>query len=322
MGFIVANQPSDLLQIVVACSERKRNGGEAPVRLADVVGRTLEERCMDWWRRLTSAPRLLPASELYAGDQWAIARELPLLAKSRGFAPSLWVVSAGYGLVPAQTPLASYSATFASDSPDSVIDRGSGHPDVSEGWWGELSKRSLPDSSAPRSLTALAASSPQGAAMLVVVSPRYLRAVAADLEGVLAAGVELMIVTSAPRAISKKLHDCVVPTQAALRMALGGALPSLHVRVARRLLIELSPGNFSARSARRCIQQIMAECPDAPVHQRERMDDDQVRSFIREAMRKKQKVSHTGLLRELRASGRACEQKRFRELFALESGNR
>lgn len=138
----------------------------------------------------------------------------------------------------------------------------------------------------------------------------------------MAAGVELVIVTSTPRAISKKLHDCVVPTQAALRMVLGGALPSLHVRVARRLLMELPPSNFSAQSARRCIQQIMAECPDAPVHQRERMDDDQVRAFIREAMHKKQNVSHTRLLREFRASGHACEQKRFRELFALETRNR
>lgn len=317
----MTNRPPRTLHIVVACSERKRNAAGAPVRFADVVGRTLHERCVDWWRRLTGTPRLLPASELYAGDQWAIARELPVLAKTRGFAPSLWAASAGYGLVPAEAPLASYSATFAPNSPDCVIDRGSRHADVSMIWWEELSKRLLPDSSSPRSLAALAASSPRGAAMLVVVSPRYLRAVAADLEGAVAAGVDLVIVTSAPQAISKNLHDCLVPTQAALRMTLGGALPSLHVRVARRLLTELLPSGFSGRNARHCIQQILAACPGAPVHRRERTDDDQVRAFIREAIRKKQDVSHTRLLREFRGSGRACEQKRFRDLFALETGN-
>jgi hypothetical protein len=57
------------------------------------------------------------------------------------------------------------------------------------------------------------------------------------------------------------------------------------------------------------------------VHQRERADDDQVRAFIRNAIRKQQDLSHTRLLREFRASGRACEQKRFRDLFALEAGN-
>src|SRR5262245_42286208 len=109
------------LHVVVACTDRKRRLAGAPLRLGDVRGPTLKERCHAWWGALSRAPASLPARDLYAGDHWAIARSLPSIAQSRGFIPSLWVASAGYGLVPADLLLAPYSATFAPDSPDSIV---------------------------------------------------------------------------------------------------------------------------------------------------------------------------------------------------------
>jgi hypothetical protein len=45
------------------------------------------------------------------------------------------------------------------------------------------------------------------------------------------------------------------------------------------------------------------------------MSDDDVRRFVQKAMRKNGSVTQSGLLRELRDSGKACEQGRFRTLF-------
>ena len=50
------------------------------------------------------------------------------------------------------------------------------------------------------------------------------------------------------------------------------------------------------------------------------MTDEEVRLYIKSAMKHEGKLSHTGLLRKLRAENRACEQKRFRDLFKEMSG--
>lgn len=45
------------------------------------------------------------------------------------------------------------------------------------------------------------------------------------------------------------------------------------------------------------------------------MTDEEVRRFIRRELGSAPDSSHTGLLRTLRDAGKACEQKRFRNLF-------
>lgn len=317
------NPTSTKLHVVVACTDRKRRIAGAPIRLGDVNGRTLKERCRAWWRFLSRAPASVPAHDLYAGDHWSIARSLPDIARSRGFAPSLWVASAGYGLVAEKALLASYSATFALDSPDSVVTDGSKRAEIASNWWQELARHTLSDEEAPRTLRALAKDSPRGATLLVVASPAYLEALERDLVDVVSLGhghIRLVLVTSAPGPADPSLHPHWVPTAAALRMKLGGALTSLHVRVARRLIQKISPLDFDANHARAHIERLLARSPKVPTHHRHRADDEDVLGYIRKALRANPSASHTGLLREYRASGRACEQSRFRELFKREIG--
>jgi hypothetical protein len=45
------------------------------------------------------------------------------------------------------------------------------------------------------------------------------------------------------------------------------------------------------------------------------MSDEEVRGFVRKRLGEAPESRHTRLLRELRDSGRACEQGRFKQLF-------
>ncbi|MBK7823817.1 hypothetical protein [Nannocystis sp.] len=49
-------------------------------------------------------------------------------------------------------------------------------------------------------------------------------------------------------------------------------------------------------------------------HNRDRMDDEQVLTFLRAGLRQDPRAGWTVLLRALRGDGRACEQRRLREL--------
>ncbi|HEU4729010.1 MAG TPA: hypothetical protein VFT22_13995 [Kofleriaceae bacterium] len=119
------------------------------------------------------------------------------------------------------------------------------------------------------------------------------------------------------------LKKCWLPSQAGLQEALGGALVSLHARTARHLLAMLEPKLFTKENVsamREKLEEAMGE--KKPRVSGTGMSDDEVLAFIRKRLGELPKASHTGLLRELRASGRACEQGRFRRLFAQAAGKR
>lgn len=320
----VTGKQTPELHLVVACADRKRSSAGTPARLGDVDARSAADRCAAWWRLLSGTPARTPARDLYVGDHWSIAKRLPDAARRSGYQPHLWVASAGYGLVPDAALLAPYSATFSVDSPDSIATAGQDPRSASQHWWEQLSRRRVGRDDHPRSLTELAERAGSGAIVMVVASPAYVGALEKDLEGVLRSRkrVRLMLLTSSPGPEADALRPFWIPTTAPLRMALGGALTSLHARVARRLLEKIAPADLDAETARQHVSRLASRAPELPTIQRSRSDDDEVRKFIRQALRSSDSNSHTRLLREYRASGRACEQTRFRELFLAERGGR
>src|SRR4051794_16593732 len=92
----------------------------AALRLRRTPGTGPGQRAMRWIERIASAGTdAVPARELYAGEHWDIARNLP--AAASGFVhPMLWVASAGWGLIPADAMIRPYSATFSARHLDSV----------------------------------------------------------------------------------------------------------------------------------------------------------------------------------------------------------
>lgn len=310
------------MHVVVACTDRKRSGADKAVRLRSVPPGSTGARFDHWWSALASAPSRIPARDLYVGDHWAVARTLPESASRAGYRPTLWVASAGYGLVPETALLAPYSATFNQDSPDAVAAPSDDPRSARQEWWSHLSQRNL-NGEDPRSLTELAERVGSGAVIMLVASPAYVAALEADLVSALCTQRRrFIVVTSKLGRQSAALHDVWVPATAGLRMSLGGALTSLHARVARRLIENVEPAKLDAHGAREHVARLAARAPALPRFQRDKSDDDDVQTFIRAALLSEPGASHTRLLREYRAAGRACEQSRFRDLFYVTRGNR
>jgi len=252
--------------------------------------------------------KAIPAAELYAGDHWSVVRRLPDVARSRGLRPTLWVISAGYGLVPASALLRSYSATFAPRHPDSV------EGDRRE-WWTELARLKLSDQSAPRSIVDLVCRDPS-ASVIVVASAHYVEAIEDDLKYAasrLLKRERLTIITTPGRMSRGPLGSHVVAAHAQWQATLGGARTSIHARLAERILQAADDLNVNSIRAR--LQQMMERSPAVPHDERQRMTDDDVRAFIRQALTHDLGAGHTKLLRALRDTGRACEQSRFRRIF-------
>jgi hypothetical protein len=307
------------LHIVASCTDSKT---VSPlVRLGEVRRPALEARYAAWREALKHGTSRTPAEELYRGGYWSVVRSLPAIAERAGWRSSLWISSAGYGLVPSHKRVVAYSATFARGHADSVV-RPNDPASNDVGWW-RLATSGR--SALGRSVESLAAEVPHST-ILVLASPQYLAAMADDLEDAAAhvrgRGAVILVSSKLPARLAS-LQECWLPSQAGLQETLGGALVSLHARTARHLLAMLEPKQFTKENVsvmREKLKQAMGE-KKARVSGTG-MSDDEVLAFIRKRLGETPKASHTGLLRELRAGGRACEQGRFRRLFAQAAGKR
>ncbi len=131
------------LHIVVTCANRKRRPVPQSMQLRRTTGTRTIQRAARWMQRLnTSDLDTVRAENLYAGEHWDIARGLADLAAT-GFArPTLWIASAGWGLIPIDAAIRPYSATFSTRHPDSVSHDTQGAQD----WWSALADWEGPDS--------------------------------------------------------------------------------------------------------------------------------------------------------------------------------
>ena len=302
-----------LLNIVVTCSNRKKGDSRDFMRPPTSAGTTLRMRAMEWIDSLghDCSSRLSPL-ELYAGDHWSIGKKLPAVASGRGWTPSLWIASAGYGLVSPEARLRPYSATFTLGKPDSV---GTSVVQNRE-WWKVLAEWAGPPGCRHRSMEAIAEVDPEST-FLVVLSAPYLSALWDDLETALRKVNDRnrFIVVSAGTSRLPGYQSNLLPGDSRLQATLGGALSSLSVRLARHLLETYPPDRFTTETLSVGIQKLIGQAPERVVANNAKMDDDEVIRFVRKTLKTEPKMSQTAMLRVLRQSGKACEQSRFKELF-------
>jgi len=296
------------------------------LQLRNVGGSSVGSRVRQWKLHVdrSNGETITPKS-LYAGDHWAVAKNLADLAR-----PSeqicVWVISAGYGLLPLDAQIQPYSATFSTRHPDTVVlSRESEPADPradKRAWWNALIDLEW-DRERPISISDLAAEYPDSP-LLIAASANYLHAIQDDLNHArtLLNDNDLLAIMSAGTEALGDLTPYLIPSDARLQPLVGGVLRSLNVRLLRYALeaARRTPPTLSGLSKR--FQKLLTEAPDRPVFNRTPMTDDEVRRFVGRAIKKSTQVTQTRLLRELRDSGKACEQGRFRTLFKEVQGAR
>ncbi len=307
------------LHIVAACTDRKRGHTLPEHRLGHYdLGPNRAQRWMDALGRET--PHARPLRELYVGDHWSHVRGLGDVAhQARWSEVRQWVASAGVGLASLDESWPPYAATFSSRHEDSVSAPVSA-AGADARWWSDCNRLARGTRSV-RSLRGLLEKEP-AASLLIVASRAYVDAIGNDLvEGIAHSShpSRIVIITSAlPRA--PQLHAHAVRATAALRTTLGGTLTALHARLAFRVLETVDPEAWSVERVSELVSSLTSSASPQVTPIRAPLSDPEVEAFIRAELKREPNASATGLLRVLRASGRACEQKRFRQRFLAVEG--
>ena len=311
------------LHVVLTCTKRKRHSAALALQLRNHVEPEVDTRFESWLATLQEAvaDTPVPVKDLYAGDHWQRGCGLPAIAAQHGGAVRLWVCSAGYGLIPVESRVLPYSATFSRGHPDAVWrpEDGRSHPAAVREWWRLLATWRGPDPEAPRSISALTAQA-DGAPIWVVASPTYLAAMQPDLLAAarISGTPDRLVLISAGAKRLEGLDDHLLPFDWRLQGSagpLGGAAMSLNVRVAELLLQEDWEQGTAGMRAR--LAKLLEELPRREPPSRKRVSESEVEEYIRTELRRNPNARPSPLLRKLRDElSWAFEEKRFRRIVA------
>lgn len=305
------------VNLIVSCTSRKRYEVAPGLAVHEISAANLDARLRAWKNRLnqTKSPDH-PARCMYMGDHWSTASSIPLEAAQFGLRVHLWVCSAGYGLIGADTPIKSYRATFTPGMEDYVASGLQTSMGATQRWWDGVCGYGLQHQpTVPRSISALADAFPR-TPIVVALSKDYLAAVGRDLANLLGRSFfrdHLAIVSCGTDMKHPTWKNNLLPCDAAVVGTVGGALTSLNVRVVRSLFRDLNGKPITVENLARLAQAIRRSPRTTPT--RKPVTDEEVARFIRSALSRRAEFSKNRLLDEFRGRGKACEQRRFGEVY-------
>lgn len=278
------------LTIVVTCTDRKLGTPSEDLLARSLTSGTVTQRASQWHDRVTAAKAETRLLDLYKGESWAQAKRLADTAAKTGFDVDLLVASAGLGLRSVTELAPAYAATFARGHLDSVATTAA---DASV-WW-----NGLPHTAAAR---------PE-VPSIWVLSESYAIAMQDQLTSLDPANSLVF------GGASDTPENLRVRSDRNLRAALGGTVTSLNTRTAIRWL-EIANGSApTSADVRRAWVAWTRDARQPETYNRRPLPDATIRTLIQEMRGQQPQLSKTVALRTLRASGIACEQRRFSGLF-------
>lgn len=308
------------LHIITSCSQRKSLDPVPSTRLGQFAHiEQLADRCDAWFESLGSYQGdKKPSIDLYQGDHWSSSVAATEIARGQDVGVALWVCSAGFGLIPGEAELPPYAATFSTNSPNTISRNleNVGDPSfANRQWWSLLAEKEFGEK--PRSLSELFEAYSSDTFVLIL-SQTYMNAVSDDLREALPklSAQGDCAVFSVGGGGGEGLEPYVVPGDARLQREVGGTLTALNARFARRCLDSIPASAWNSSAWKQFAADLMEQLPPYSSPKRTPMSDDEVLEFITTALQDDPSWSKTRLLRHLRqVEGKACEQKRFGNLF-------
>jgi hypothetical protein len=301
---------AESVNLVVTCSERKTRRPPAHLSARSLAAKDLAGRAAEWIGLLAKADvEVIPAKDLYIGNHWHAVRSAVENAQTAGLDLKVWIVSAGYGLIPFRAPIKSYAATF-SNGPDRVTRGG----DATK-WWNAIAEWAGPSPGFPRTLADIAKQAPR-VPMIVATSASYLRAIEQDIMKVqeILTPTRLAVISAGLDGYAT-IEPSLMHCDRRFLPMVGGSKHTLNARLAAYSLSCSQEWYPDGDQLRAKFAQLFSELPVPPTVTRRNSSDDDVRAFISSLLITDRARGYTVFLRAFRSSGSACEQKRFKRLY-------
>jgi hypothetical protein len=302
------------INVVVTCAARKAEPASAQARVKNLKKRTLKGRFTEWSKRINrNNQKPVKAIDLYRGNSWSIIRKLHGHPK-HGKKLRLWIISAGHGLISADSLVAPYAATFADGHPDSVKPSRPQNSTTGD-WWNKLIRWRRRERHKVSSISDIAKAFP-GQPLLIAISKEYLNATYDDIAEArkLLSSPDKMVIICAG---AKKNGDAInnfLPCDARFENQFHCCRADLNAWLLDSVVKSYRPSEILVSKLTDRYARKLSKLPKTAHPKRSRFDDQELEAFITLNLLEGSS-SHTKLLKLLRSEGCGCEQKRFRKLF-------
>jgi hypothetical protein len=293
------------VSVIVACVKSKRLVADQERCLSTYSPTHLSSLVEQWVTAIEKPVTKLPVRSLYKGGSWSFILSASSLQPTFDF----YVASAGCGLVSFDQELPGYQASF-SEGPDqaarAVKDSGTIH-EKNQRWWDALAETGLGfrfDGGRFLGPTIVCCSEPY----MMAMAPALTR-LADDL-----GPQRLLLISNGLYRLVPKLEECRLTAPSA-RAHFNVTQASLNARI---LKWAIGPDRQNPPFSE--LRLMAKDLHDAGSQKRspgDKLSDLQVIEWIDARLGLHREHSATSLLRELRASGLACEQSRFAKLVNL-----
>jgi hypothetical protein len=183
-------------------------------------------------------------------------------------------------------------------------------------WWNLLCGWRESKGESVASITGIARNYPNEP-IIAAISADYLKAVTDDLSQARAAlsDPRLLLVISAGSKPKGILQENILPADARLEGLFGKSRLTLNSKIAEWVLSNFAADELRTNSVSERLEKMIQNLPPSTYPNREKSSDAEVLDFLENKLQSGERTSYSVLLRDYRASGRACEQRRFRGLF-------
>jgi len=249
---------------------------------------------------------LTPAVDLYKGAHRQNIRACASALSA--FDSQLWIISAGFGLIPKDAAIPPYSATFSRRDLDSVGES----IEMARDWWELLSQRNSL-LGLPKSVTELHRRNPTAVFLFCLSSP-YVEVLLPELE-VLATLAPGRIAVFSAGSDQMSQRDTLMPLNARFERHVGGSRGSLNSRILLDVIRKLPADQLNPIGMRKYLEAIAEKLPPLQKFVRRPLMDRQIQEKIAIHLSHHRDASASSTLRAFRDQGFACERSRFHHLF-------
>ncbi len=223
--------------ILSTCSSLKRFPIDSECELGSYASESYDQVLANWLETIQDlTKKKFPAEDLYIGSNWKEVLSCAKTASSVGFIPQLWVVSAGWGLIPANFKITPYAASF-SEGESSIHNlkwpQEFNSKQRSRSWWQTINQKRNLD--LPSSLPQLYSSLPNKNKLrvLIILSKEYYLPLELEILELISLGVEVVIISSGTYSELDVVHpvikDHVLPLNTKFKNANESLKKNCHV---------------------------------------------------------------------------------------------
>jgi len=296
-----------MINIISSCTNSKKKIASEAFKIASFKTDMQLESVIDIWNKNIEkeTTRVYEATKLYKGGAWKATLDTNTML-SKKFNTSLYVASAGYGLIHSKTKICPYDSTFASSTANSItkfIVNADKNANVQ--WWNMINKFKL-------------SSFQKGSYFFIVLPHEYLSA-AQDTIKLLIENFDknVFIFIANKHPIPLFMKNNIVRFDSRFNSFQTGVLSNMLQRAVLWLSTEIIKNEIPL-----CHQELQKhieikmknfEAFNMPV--RLKLTEEEIRIKIKSMILEDKTLSATKGLKNFRNSGYACEQKRFGKIF-------